>query len=175
MTDRHEKHEAAVSPSQDRSHEHHASQMKPMKTDRLLLMAAAHFVMMFVLMYAMVDKLADIFPNLNQVYMAGIMTAPMLIMETLLMGAMYANKQALRAIAAISGILLIAFFLFIRQQTAITDGEFLRAMIPHHSGAVLMCQNASLQDPEIKALCQSIIASQQSEIDQMRRILDRLK
>jgi len=70
---------------------------------------------------------------------------------------------------------LVIFFLFIRQQTAILDIQFLRSMIPHHSSAILMCQEAHTSDPEIKDLCKSIIASQQSEIDQMKNILDRLE
>jgi uncharacterized protein (DUF305 family) len=48
-------------------------------------------------------------------------------------------------------------------------------MIPHHSGAILMCEQASIQDAEIQALCDSIIAGQQSEIDQMETILQRLE
>jgi hypothetical protein len=56
-----------------------------MSINRLLLMGGAHFVLMYILMYAMVNTFSHVFPNLNQVYMAGIMTAPMLIMETILM------------------------------------------------------------------------------------------
>jgi uncharacterized protein (DUF305 family) len=48
-------------------------------------------------------------------------------------------------------------------------------MIPHHSGAILMCQNASLSDPELKKLCASIVSGQQSEIDEMKAILTRLQ
>jgi uncharacterized protein (DUF305 family) len=47
-------------------------------------------------------------------------------------------------------------------------------MIPHHAGAILMCEEAPIQDPEIKQLRSSIIASQQAEIDQMKAILNRL-
>ena len=64
-----------------------------------------------------------------------------------------------------------AFFFFIRQQTAISDRQFLRSMIPHHSGAILMCNEASLQDHRILELCKTIVAGQQQEIDQMRAIL----
>jgi len=46
-------------------------------------------------------------------------------------------------------------------------------MIPHHSGAILMCREASITDPEIKSLCQMIMEGQQQEIDQMRAILNR--
>lgn len=55
----------------------------------------------------------------------------------------------------------------IRQQTAVSDRQFLRSMIPHHAGAILMCTKASLRDAEIKSLCENIVSGQQSEIDQM--------
>jgi uncharacterized protein (DUF305 family) len=77
-------------------------------------------------------------------------------------------------IAGVSVLAMTAFFILIRQQTAIFDRQFLKSMIPHHAGAILMCEEASLQDAEIKELCKSIISSQQSEIDQMKTILDRL-
>jgi uncharacterized protein (DUF305 family) len=149
--------------------------MKSMSIKRLLIMAGIHFVLMYMLMYAMVDSFSNIFPNLNQFYMAGIMTAPMLITETLLMGSMYENQRAIRIIMGLSVVVLIVFFAFIRLQTGINDQEFLRSMIPHHAGAVLMCQQAPVQDSEIQELCDNIISSQQSEIEQMKVILDRLE
>ena len=72
-------------------------------------------------------------------------------------------------------VILIAFFLFIRNQTAISDTEFLKSMIPHHGGAILMCEKAPIEDPEIQALCRNIISSQQSEIDQMKAKLAELE
>ncbi len=107
--------------------------------------------------------------------MAAIMTAPMLVIEGILMKSMYENKQLLRSIVIASVILFSVFFMFIRQQIGIGDKEFLRSMIPHHSGAILMCRDASLEDPEIRELCSSIIEAQQVEIDQMRQILERLE
>jgi uncharacterized protein (DUF305 family) len=140
----------------------------------LLLMAVFHFAAMYALMYAMVDSLANVYPNLNQLYMAGIMTAPMLMLELLLMGSMYENKRKNAAIIAVSGVVFIAFFLFIRNQTAIGDTEFLKSMIPHHAGAVLMCEQASIEDAEIKQLCVNIISGQQMEIQQMKLKLAQL-
>ena len=148
--------------------------MKMMSVKRLLLMAVLHFAAMYILMYSMVNTLDNIFPNLNQFYMAGIMTAPMLVFEALLMGSMYQNKKALMVITASSIAVFVFFFLFIRQQIAIADNEFIRSMIPHHSGAILMCERSELQDEELKELCQEIIAAQQSEIDQMKQIMNRL-
>jgi len=103
--------------------------------------------------------------------MAGLMTAPMVVIELLLMSGMYKNKKLNALLIAGGCVAGIAFFLFIRQQTAISDRQFLRSMIPHHSGAILMCNEASLQDQRIRELCKNIVAGQQQEIDQMRELL----
>jgi hypothetical protein len=131
-------------------------------------MAILSFVSMYILMYMMVDSYANVFPNLNQFYMAGMMTAPMLIIELLLMRDMYPKKIANIFLLSIGFLSLIFFIFFIREQTGISDKEFLKSMIPHHAGALLMCQKASLQDTEIKELCKKIIVSQQSEIEWMK-------
>lgn len=103
------------------------------------------------------------------------MTAPMLLIEIVLMGSMYMNKKLNVTIVAASSILLIVFFVFIRQQAAVSDRQFLKSMIPHHASAILMCEKANLQDSEIKELCQSIISGQQGEIDQMKAKLKELE
>jgi uncharacterized protein (DUF305 family) len=85
---------------------------------------------------------------------------------------MYKDKR-LNAVAIVVSVAAgILFFTFIRQQTLISDQQFLRSMIPHHSGAILMCEDASLQDQRIKDLCKEIISSQRREIDQMRALLE---
>jgi uncharacterized protein (DUF305 family) len=131
-------------------------------------MAALSFAAMYVLMYAMVARFGDVYPNLNQAWMAGLMAAPMVAIELLLMGAMYPNRRANAAILVASLAALGLFFLAIREQAAIGDGEFLRSMIPHHSSAILMCGQAPIADARIKQLCEGIIESQQAEIDLMR-------
>jgi uncharacterized protein (DUF305 family) len=138
---------------------------------RLLGMTALSFASMYTLMYAMVDSASNVYNNFNQVYMAGLMTAPMVVIELLLMSSMYENKKLNALLMAASVVAGIVFFAFIRQQTLIADRQFLRSMIPHHAGAILMCEDASLEDPKIKELCKAIISSQRSEIDQMRALL----
>jgi uncharacterized protein (DUF305 family) len=141
----------------------------------LLIMAVLSFIAMYILMYAMVDTLDSVYNNFNQFYMAGLMTAPMVIIELLVMGSMYKDTRKNAIIIAATVVAGLLFFLLIRQQTAITDKQFLRSMLPHHSGAILMCEQANIQDPEIEQLCQTIISGQQAEIDQMKTILDRLQ
>jgi uncharacterized protein (DUF305 family) len=141
---------------------------------RLGLMAAGSFAAMYVLMYAMVARFADAYPNLNQFYMAAMMTAPMVLIELLVMRSMFKNPRANLVIVAAAALVLLASFLLIRRQGAVSDREFLRSMIPHHSAAVLMCDEASLKDAEIKDLCRGIVSSQQAEIDWMKAKLDRM-
>jgi uncharacterized protein (DUF305 family) len=122
----------------------------------------------------MVNTIGNVYNSFNQFYMAGLMTAPMVVIELLVMGAMYKDKRRNAFIIAGSVIAGLLFFLLIRQQAAISDKQFLRSMIPHHAGAILMCEQASIDDAEIKALCDTIISGQQSEIDQMKAKLDEL-
>lgn len=149
--------------------------MEKMHYGRLLLMAVPSFIAMYVLMYAMVDRFANVYTNLNQFYMAGLMAAPMVIIELALMGAMYHDRKRNIVITVVSLLALVGFWAFIRQQTAITDRQFLRSMIPHHAGAILMCEEAPIRDHEIKELCSAIISSQRSEIDQMKARLAELE
>lgn len=138
---------------------------------RLLLMTVLSFISMYVLMYAMVDRFENVYPNVNQFYMAGLMTAPMVIIELLLMRAMYPHRAANAVILVVGVFALGAFWLAIRQQAAVGDVQFLKSMIPHHAGAVLMCGEAPIKDAAIRELCKSIIASQREEIAQMKAML----
>lgn len=140
---------------------------------RLLIMTAVSFGAMYLLMYAMSARLADVYSNLNQLYMAGLMTAAMVIIELLVMGGMYPDRRANALLFLVSAVALAGFFVAIRKQTAISDGQFLRSMIPHHSGAILMCEEASLRDPDLVRLCRSIASDQAREIAFMEEKLRR--
>jgi uncharacterized protein (DUF305 family) len=157
------------------AHKNHANmKMNEDHYRHLLIMAVLSFISMYILMYAMVNAIGNVYNNFNQFYMAGLMTAPMVLIELFVMRAMYQDKRRNALIVAGSVIALLGFFLFVRQQTAISDKQFLRSMIPHHAGAILMCEQASIEDAEIKELCQNIISSQQVEIDQMKAKLNEL-
>lgn len=155
----------------------HTESMKNMKSMyvNLAIMAVLSFISMFVFMYMMVDSFANVYPNINQIYMAGLMTAPMIVIEIFVMWSMYNNKKANLVIGGVSVLLLILFTAFIRYQTLVGDKQFLKSMIPHHAGAILMCDNPNLRDQEIKDLCKSITIDQQKEIDWMKNKLDELE
>lgn len=71
-------------------------------------------------------------------------------------------------IIGLSAVALIVFYMSIRKQEFVADKQFLKSMIPHHPGATVACENANIQDPEIKKLGEGKTASQQREIAQMK-------
>lgn len=135
---------------------------------RFLAMLVLSFLAMYAFMYAMVNAWENVLPNFNQAYMAGLMTAPMAIFELLLMGRMYPNKKLNAILIAVAAVTLAVLWIFIRNQTAISDEQFLKSMIPHHAGAILMCEQTSLRDPDLLRLCDEIIAAQEKEIAVMK-------
>lgn len=141
---------------------------------KLLIMAVLSFIAMYILMYSMANSINNVYPNINQFYMAGLMTMPMIIIELILMGKMYENKRLNVGLITICSVGLIAFFLLIQFQTAVSDKQFLKGMIPHHAAAILMSEQSKSQDPEIKKLQQEIISSQQEEIRVMKAKLKSL-
>lgn len=131
-------------------------------------------VIMYLVMFVMIDSLGSFYNNLNMFYMTLMMVAPMVVAMILAMRHMFPSKAANTALVVGSIAVFLGSFALIRTQTTIGDRAFTRSMIPHHSGAVLMCQEASLRDPELTALCGEIIEGQRREIDQMKAILNRL-
>ena len=130
-------------------------------------------IIMYVAMFAMIWSWGEFVQNINFFYMALVMWAPMAAVMLLTMRAMYPNKK-------LNGLLYLGFatvfvlsMIGIREQALVGDRQFIRSMIPHHSGAVLMCQKAEIADPEIRSLCTGIVSSQTSEIGQMKAILER--
>ena len=131
-------------------------------------------VIMYLVMFVMIDRVSSFYNNLNMLYMTLMMVAPMVVLMILAMRHMFPSKMANGAIIAIAVIAFVGSFALIRTQTTIGDRAFLRSMIPHHSGAILMCREASISDPQVKRLCGQIIDSQQREIDEMRGMLTRI-
>lgn len=138
---------------------------------RLMAMVALSFIAMYILMYAMVNSFDNVFNNINQVYMAGLMAAPMLLIELALMASMYPNKRRNAWFAGAAVFVMALCWIGIRQQAGVTDRQFLRSMIPHHASAILMCEQSPSRDPQILRLCQEIVSSQRAEIAQMKAML----
>lgn len=131
-------------------------------------------IIMYFVMFVMIDNFGSFYNNLNMFYMTLMMVAPMVVLMILAMRQMFSSKTANNALLVASIAIFVGSFALIRTQTTIGDRAFVRSMVPHHSGAILMCQKASLRDPELVTLCGEIIKSQRREIDQMKVILNRI-
>lgn len=130
---------------------------------------------MYVVMFTMIDGLGDFRNNLNMFYMAVTMWAPMGIFMLVTMPGMYPNKNANLALCVGFAVLTAGSFWATRSQALIDDRQFVASMIPHHSGAILMCREASLSDPELVSLCGEITRAQREEIEQMENIAARIR
>ena len=133
------------------------------------------FVIMYLVMYTMIATFDHFYLNLNNTYMTLMMVAPMAVVMMIAMRSMFPSKKANAAILVAAVVTFAASYYGMRTQALVGDEEFLRSMIPHHSGAILMCEQAVITDPEISTLCDQIVKSQREEISSMKTILARYK
>ena len=138
-----------------------------------MLELAVDAVVMYLVMYTMIWSVSDFYPNLNNGYMTAMMVAAMAVVMALTMKSMFPSPRARVGFAAAAAVVGIVGFAGMRTQVAVGDKSFLRSMIPHHSRAILVCQESSITDPEIRTLCDGIVKSQTEEIRQMKEILER--
>lgn len=131
-------------------------------------------IIMYVIMFLNMDKIEDYYTSITRIYMTLLMVAPMAIIMILMMRKMYPNKRINTGIIAAAIFVFVIALIGLRSQTPVGDVQYLRAMIPHHSSAVMTSKNASIKDPEVRKLADSIIKSQEREIRQMNNILKRL-
>ena len=130
-------------------------------------------LIMYLGMFAMIWSGGEFVQNINFFYMALIMWAPMSAVMLWTMKSMYENSRLNLALYALFAAVFVLSLWGMRDQLLVGDRQFLRSMIPHHSGAILMCERSNLADPEIRSLCEGIVRSQAEEIAQMKAILAR--
>lgn len=138
---------------------------------------AISLVIMYLAMFAMIWSLGEFDQNLNFFYMALVMWAPMAIVMMLTMKSMFMSARLNMILYAAFAAVFVLSFWGIRAQGLVGDRQFVLSMIPHHSGALTMCNRASIRDAEVRELCfkpNGIVDSQTREIEQMERMLQRL-
>lgn len=159
----------------EQNHQGHGKQSNNMQRHHYWMLAVnlgLSLLVMYVAMFAMIWSFGEFIQNVNFLYMALVMWAPMAIVMLLTMKSMYRDKRLNVILYAVFGLTLVLSFAAIRAQSLVGDRQFLRSMIPHHSGAILMCREADLRDLEIRGLCEGIVQSQRQEIAQMKRLLE---
>ncbi len=148
---------------------------KNMSYKTFLLMMIMSFIIMYFVMFLNMDEASHFYISLTRIYMALLMVTSMAVVMMLIMGKMYPNKK-INTTIIITGIILFALVLAgLRTQTPIGDVQYMKAMIPHHSSAIMTSKHADIKDPEVKKLSEGIITSQEKEIAEMKAILERLK
>lgn len=140
---------------------------------RLAASLVASLVVMYFLAFSQIDSFDHFEWSLSVLWVTLSMVAAMGLIMLLAMGRMLANRRLNTALLVAFAGLLAGALVGSRLEGLVGDDAFLGSMIPHHSRAIHMCQEAGLSDPQIRDLCDRIIASQRQEIAEMERIMER--
>jgi len=119
---------------------------------KLFLSLFLSFVIMYGVMFLNVDKSSHIYLSLTRAYMALLMVAPMAVLMIALMSKMYPNRKRNSAIIITAFLTFALALTLLRTQSPIHDSQYMKAMIPHHSSAIMTSKHAELSDPEVKQL-----------------------
>ncbi|WP_207632711.1 DUF305 domain-containing protein [Foetidibacter luteolus] len=149
--------------------------MNGMSYKKFTIMLIISFIIMYVVMFLNMDNIDHYHTSATRLYMSILMVAPMAIVMMLMMGKMYPNKKRNAGIVIVAIVVFIVTLIGLRTQTPISDVQYMKAMIPHHSSAIMTSKHANIKDSEVRQLADSIIASQEREIRQMEAMLDRME
>ena len=138
---------------------------------RFGLMILTSTVVMFILMYLNTYAFEHVFFSETRVYMAILMGATMAIIMLGYMLGMYRNMRLNIAIFAASIIVFAAALWLVRSQVTVSGPSYMRAMIPHHSIAIMTSERAQIRDPRVRKLAEEIIGAQRREIAEMRYLI----
>lgn len=130
---------------------------------------------MLILMYLNTYQVDHIWWSETRFYMALIMGASMAIVMLSFMLNMYTRRNANMAIYFGAVVVFIAALYLVRSQDTVQDVSWMKAMIPHHSIAILTSERAKIEDPRVRQLADEIIAAQRREIDEMKMLIKDLE
>ena len=143
---------------------------------KFVLMLVASFVAMYITMYLNTYAIDHVYFSLTRFYMSCLGISTMAIIMFVAMRNMYKSKKKNIAIVAGSVLLFVSALGLVRTQAPIVgDILWMKAMIPHHSIAILTSERADIQDPEVKKLANDIIKAQKREIEEMKAMIQRLE
>jgi len=150
--------------------------MKKNNYGKFMAMLGLSFIAMYITMYLNTYEWDHVWFSLTRFYMVCLGIAAMAVIMLSLMLNMYKNKKKNIAIYLGSLILFVSALGLVREQkSTVGDVLWMKAMIPHHSIAILTSKRADIKDPEAKKLAEEIIEAQLREIAQMKKIIYRLE
>lgn len=138
-------------------------------------MVAVSTVAMFGLMYLNTYELDHVFFSETRLYMALLMGAVMALIMLAFMKHMLQHRTTNLFIAVGSVVVFVASLWLVRSQTTVDDVSYMKAMIPHHSIAIMTSRRANIADPRVRKLADGIIDAQVREISEMKKLIQELK
>jgi uncharacterized protein (DUF305 family) len=148
--------------------------MKGMSYKKFVVMMLISFFIMYLVMFLNIDNISHYHTSTTRIYMALLMVAPMAVVMMGMMGRMYPSRKTNIGIIVVGAIVFIVTLIALRTQTPVGDVQYMKAMIPHHSSAIMVSKHATIKDPEVKKLAEQIIASQEKEITEMNQLIEKL-
>ncbi len=146
-----------------------------MNYGKFLAMIATSTLIMFGFMYLNTYAFDHIFFSETRAYMSLLMGATMAVVMLLFMWPHYTNKKVNFGILAGSAVIFTLSLWLVRSQVTVTDVSWMKAMIPHHSIAILTSERATIRDPRVRELADSIIQAQRKEITEMKMLIEDLE
>ncbi|NLB21290.1 MAG: DUF305 domain-containing protein [Clostridium sp.] len=131
--------------------------------------------LMYWLMYLNTYELSHVFFSQTRLFMTLIMGSTMAVVMLLFMWKMYEDKKKNYIILGASALIFALSLFLVRTQTTVDDVAWMRAMIPHHSIAILTSERANLTDERVQKLANDIIEAQKREIKEMEALIEDLK
>jgi len=139
------------------------------------IMLGTSSLLMYMAMYLNTYAWDHIFFSEMRLYMNMLMTAIMAVVMLWFMRHMYTNKKMNQLILGGSVALFAVALFLVRSQTLVDDVDYMEAMIPHHSIAILTSERAQITDPRVRELADNIIKAQREEIAEMKELIEELK
>jgi hypothetical protein len=132
-------------------------------------------IVMYILMYLNSYQFDHVFFSETRLYMAILMGATMALIMFIFMRKMLPNFRINLGIVGGSIVVFAISLFLVRSQTTVDDTSYMKAMIPHHSIAILTSERANIKDPRVKKLANEIIKAQRKEIDEMKKLIEELE
>ena len=154
------------------AHDRHHEQDHHGKWTTFFAMIATSIVTMFVLKYSNVWEPSHVYFSQTRMWMALMMGMAMIVIMLGFMWGMYKTLKTKIAVMVLAVLGFVLFLFLARSQTTVGDEAWMKAMIPHHSIAVLTSARANISDPRVRELADAIIEAQVKEIAEMELLLE---
>lgn len=145
------------------------------KYSRFFLMIVVSTVFMYIMMYLNTYEFTHVYFSRTRFFMALMMGAGMAFVMLGFMWRMYKSKRVNVAILLTSMVVFFSSLYMVRSQSTVDDVSWMKAMIPHHSIAILTSERANISDPRVRELADQIIEAQEREIKEMKKLIKALE